>query len=174
MRVKVCVINVGGGVGNRSVCMERFSYVDVFMIVDPPVGVGGGFVHGEENGFDLFSFCEGSVGEVFVRREMVGLFLLGVHNDVMVTLEYENREGGSESLGGVYLRPRDGSEYRKSLDRIVDCDVLVGDWNARNVIWGGKGGDKKTSTRGRDLESWMKEKDYKVVEHDKPTFRNIS
>src|SRR5437588_13115294 len=102
MRVKVCVINVGGGVGNRSVCMERFSYVDVFIVVDPPVGIGGSFVHGEENGFDLFSFCKGSNVEVFVRREMVGLFSLDVHNDFMVVLEYENEKGGSESLGGVY------------------------------------------------------------------------
>src|SRR5437879_33951 len=107
MRVKICTLNVGGGVGNRTVGMEMFSFVDVFFIVDPTIGVGRSFISGEGNGFDLFSFCKGSGVEVFVRREVVGLFSLVWHDDFMVVLEYRNERGERKRLGGVYLRPFD-------------------------------------------------------------------
>ena len=66
MRVNICTINVGGGIGNRNVAM------DVYYFVDMPVTRSGDCVDAENGCFDLFSFVEGSGVEVYVRKSLVG------------------------------------------------------------------------------------------------------
>src|SRR5205807_7169175 len=134
MRVKVCAINVGGGTGNRALCMEMFSFVDVFFIIDPPVAVGGGFMQGEDNGFDVFSFVRGGGMEVYVRREMVGLFGLERHDERAGVIGFEDMRGEGRMLAGVYMRPNvSKGEFEDGLESVVDCDIALGDWNARNI-----------------------------------------
>jgi hypothetical protein len=63
-------------VGNRSLVMDMFSFVDVFFIVEPPVSEGGKCVAYENDLYELLLFVEASGVEVFVKGCMMGWFSL--------------------------------------------------------------------------------------------------
>jgi hypothetical protein len=88
MFITTCTINVGKGVGNRSLVMEIFSFVDLFFILEPPVDSGGNFMAHENVFYDLLSFEKGSGVEVFVRSSMLGMFTMGEHGRCGASVKY--------------------------------------------------------------------------------------
>jgi len=105
MRVNICTINVGAGIGNRNVAMDVYYFVDIFIFVDMPVTRSGDCVDAENSCFDLFSFVAGSGVEVYVRKSLVGWVKLVEHREAYVVLEMKKESGHSVMVGGVYIRP---------------------------------------------------------------------
>jgi hypothetical protein len=139
MRVTTCTINVGKGIGNRTMAMECFSFADVFFVLEPPRGKSGEHVPHENDVYEVFSFCKGSRVEVFIRRCMIGLFSLVKHLDFGACLEYCDEEG-RKCIEGVYIWPNTGKEEMKGILREMrGWDILVGDFNSRHETWDKEG-----------------------------------
>ena len=174
MRVTTCTINVGRGEGNRTMIMEVLSLVDIFFILDPPVERNGGNVENEVEVFELFSFVKGSGVEVFVRTGLVGWMEMVEHNENICKIKMRN--GQKEMvIGGTYWRPgKSVKEIERWMENMEDCNVVKGDFNARNPKWGKKSGDTTTNVYGRQLEKWIEKKGYEIHEHHEKTFRQTS
>jgi len=81
MRVNICTINVGAGIGNWNLARDVYYFVDIFIFVDMPVTRSGDCVDAENSGLDLFSFVAGSGVEAYVRKSLVGWVKLVDHRE---------------------------------------------------------------------------------------------
>jgi len=154
MRAVICTINVGGEEGNRNMVIDVLFLVDIFIFVDGAVRIDGEFVEHESEKYELISFVKGSGVEVFVKRGLVGWVEVEEHDEWMVVLKGKERddEGVMRSvrIGGVYLRPDRGvAEVNLGKGKLERCDVIIGDFNARNPRWGTKSEDTTMNVYGR-------------------------
>jgi len=150
MRVTTCTINVGKSLGNRELGMELLSFVDLFFILKAPAKRNDEKEECERAGFELLSFCKGSGVEVLVKTDIVGLVSLVRHNELSTVVRYNNAKGEEKLFGGVYLRPgKKKEEAMEKLDSLNDCDIIVGDLNARHPRWGSGGGQPQELIRIR-------------------------
>lgn len=174
MRVTICAINVGRGEGNRTVVMELLSYVDLFFIIDPPLMENGECVENEVRGYELFSFVKNGDVEVFVKSGITGWIEVVEHDENTVVLEYKTKEG-NRKVGGTYWRPHCKKEkVERWLERVKDCDMIMGDFNARSGVWGQESGDRYENDYGRLLKKWTMDNNFEVHEYDQKTFRQTS
>lgn len=140
-----------------------------------PVTRGGDCVDAENGCFELFSFVEGSGVEVYVRKSLVGWVKLVDHREAYVVLEMRREAGQTVKVGGAYIRPnRDLVVVDEWLMGLERCDIVMGDFNARDLLWGEEGGDMTTNQYGPRLRKWMILHNYKHSARKKPTFRDIS
>ena len=154
--------------------MEVLSFVDIFFILDPPVERNGENVENEVGVFELFSFVKGSGVEVFVRTGLVGWMEMIEHNENICKIKMRNNQK-EIIIGGTYWRPgKSVKEMEKWMYNMKDCNVVTGDFNARNPKWGRRSGDTATNVYGRQLEKWIKENGYEIHEHCEKTFRQTS
>jgi len=136
MLLNICKINVGASVGNCAVVCDVFSFVDVVFIVDPPVDGLGGAVDGDVGGFTYLSGTVRSDMHVYVWNSFVGLFDV-VWVDARGVVVSVVSDGIARRIGGVYLRPGlTVASVDEFLHPYKDCDILLGDLNARNDRWG--------------------------------------
>jgi len=179
MRAVVCTINVGGGEGNRNMVIDVLFFVDIFVFVDGPVRRDGEFVEYENEKYELISFVKGSGVEVFVKKGLVGWVEVEEHDEWMVILKGKEKDHvgmiRSVRIGGTYIRPDRGvAEINLGMGKLERCDIIMGDFNARNQRWGTMSGDTTINEYGRRLSKWMDNNDFEVVQHNKVTFRTIS
>jgi len=70
---------------------------------------------------------------------------------VVITYE-EGKTRERKRMGVVYVRPeKDVTEIDKCLDGMKNCNMIIGDMNVRNPIWGKESGDRRTNGYGRQL-----------------------
>jgi len=132
MFITTLSINVGWSGANRSLVMYVFSFVDLIFIIDPPRKLDGGGVVHEHVDFNLFSFVPASGVEVFVRSSLSGLFLVDIHDMVTCVVMYD-LGGVRKRIGGVYVPPGARKmEWLAYESTWVDCDFLMGDFNAKH------------------------------------------
>ena len=114
--------------------------------------------------------------EVYIRASMVGWFTIESHKKEGVIMKYQEEDTGiTKRLGAIYVRPlRESTEIEKRMEEMKSCDIIVGDLNARNQIWGKEAGDEWTNANGRKLHQWMMENERKVVRNYEKTFRQTS
>jgi len=179
MRAVICTINVGGGEGNRNMVMDVLFFVDIFIFVDGPVRKDGEFVQHESEMYELISFVKGSGVEVFVKKGLMGWVEVEEHDEWMVVLkekEKDDEEGmRSVRIGEAYIRSHRGvAEVNLGMGKLGRCDVIMGDFNARNPRWGTISEDTMMNVYRRRLSRWMDNQKFEVVQHDKVTFRTIS
>jgi len=168
MRVATCTINVGRGLGNRTMVMDLFSFVDLFFIIELPRHDDEGAYDHENDDYELFPFVVGSGVEVFVKRSMVGLFSLVKHDLNVAGLMYNRMDGSEGICGGVYIWPEDRKDTVEGiLEEIVGWDWAAGDYNARHE----HRNDPHTNAIGRVVRRWTVENDYIVKIPKEPTFR---
>ena len=155
--------------------MDLYAWVDVFFFLEPPGKRSGGFVEHERDEFELFSFKKDSGVEVFVRTGVVGLISVVRHDEMSAVMEFVDDEGRKRKFGGVYLSPTKGmGTVVEWLERLEDCNILVGDFNARHRVWGERCGDIKTNTYGTALLNFIRKYGYGIQEPKCYTFRNCS
>jgi len=175
MRVNICTINVGGGEGNRNMAMEVLSWVDVFIFVDNANREGGGWLEHEARGYELVSFVEGGNVEVYIKTSMVGWMEVEKHNAKGIVLRGKGMDEETVRIGGVYIRPGRDKEYMEEmLEGMEDFNVVVGDFNARNLVCGEKARDDTTNNYRRWPKRWMDTKEPEANETNRMTFRSTS
>ena len=176
MRATICTINVGGGEGNRNVVMEVMRWVDVLIVIDGPTTQGGEYVEHECIYYELVSFVKGSGVEVYIKREWLGWVTVEQDNEWNVVLSY--KEMGKKErtrMAGVYLKPNRSIDYlEKGMKDLENCDIIMGDLNARNPIWGGKAGDGGINQHGKTIKTWTENNGFNSIEHEQKTFRTVS
>ena len=92
-----------------------------------------------------------------------------------MVLEMKKESGMAVMVGGVYIRPnRDLKVVDKWLEGLERCDIVMGDFNARDLLWGKEGGDMVTNQYGPRVRRWMILHGYKHSARKKLTFRDIS
>lgn len=65
-------------------------------------------------------------------------------------------------------------EIEKRIKEMESCNIIIGDLNARNQIWGKEAGDLWTNTYGRKLHRWTEENNREVAKNSEKTFRHSS
>ena len=101
MFINLCVINVGGSVGNRALAYDVFSYVDILFFVDPPAGPGGEYVDGDVGDFVFACGKDGCDVHVFIRKSLLGLFDIFCLDSYGVILSLVSN-GVRMEVGGCY------------------------------------------------------------------------
>jgi len=98
------------------------------------------------------------------------------HNEWNVVLSY--KEVGKEDrtrMAGVYLKPNRSIVYlRKGMKDLENCDIIMGDLNARHPLWEGRAGDNGINQHRRMIRSWTEDNGFDALEHDHKTFRTVS
>ena len=173
MKITTCTINVGNGEGNRNLVLDVLWFVDVFIILDCPTNSRGEYLEHENHNYELVSSVKEGDVEVYIRRSMVGWLTIESHNKEGVIMKYEEENTGkTKRIGAIYVRPlRETDIVDKRMKEMENCDLIIGDLNARNPIWGGKAGDDGINAYGRRLQQWMKDNNRKVAETKELTFR---
>ena len=175
MRVQLCIINVGGGIGNRDMVFDVFSFVDIIFILDSPYDRGRGYVQAESGDFELFSFVEGSGIEVYVRSGITGWVEVVKHGEAYVVIEVEAQGGEKQRIGGVYFRPERGvASVERMVEGLEACDMITGDFNARHEVWGKRAGDNRRNPYGPFINRWTTRYGFIPMIHESPTFRSSS
>ena len=107
---------------------------------------------------------------------MVGWFTIESHEKESVIMRY--KEEGTKKIkriGAVYIRPlKEVKEVEKRMEEMTKCDLIIGDLNARNPIWGGEAEDKVTNSYGRKLTKWLEKENRSVARIRERTFRQVS
>lgn len=128
-----------------------------------------GQVHGEEGGKAL----------IIVRKQMLqrGVTLNNVTDSNNVYIR--GQCGGSDIIiGSVYVEPGVGldralNKADETLRSARDCKIIItGDFNAKNVLWGGDISDQK----GGELLDWAMANDMLIINNrdDLPTFESTN
>ena len=60
------------------------------------------------------------------------------------------------------------------MEELTVCDLIIGDLNARNPIWGREANDEGINAYGRRLQQWMNKENRVVARNKEKTFRQIS
>ena len=130
----------------------------------------------ENSEYEMVSSVENGDVEVYIRTSMVGWFTVESHEKEGVIMKYQEEETGiTKRIGAIYVRPlRESTDIEKRMKEMKSCDIIVGDLNARNQIWGKEAGDEWTNAYGRKLHRWMIENDREVVKTYEKTFRQAS
>jgi len=174
MRVTTCTINVGKSLGNQSLVLDLFSFVDVVFILERPVGRSGKVLDNKDGNFELMFFHENIEVEVFVNTRCLGLFSLVRGWEQGVIISYVDVDGIVRKFGGVYLRPGENAAKVKGwLENCNECDIVVRDFNARHPMSGEKSGDHATNTYGRFLFEYANNM-FEIDSSNEKTFRNRS
>jgi len=178
MFITTLSINVGRSGPNHLLVMDVFSFVDLLFIVDPPCKVDGSGVVHEHVDFVLFCFVQASGVKVFVRSSLSGLFLVDIHDMVTCVIMYDVG-GVRRRIGGVYISPdKRKLEWAAHEATWVDCDFLIGDFNAKHDSWNhdSRTGRKYaiSDCRGLWLTRFCDQKGLRVHPPTGCPFRNIS
>ena len=101
------------------------------------------------------------------------------HGEWMVILKGKEKDDEevmrSVRIEGAYIRPDRGVvEVNLGIGKLERCEVIMGDFNARNPRWGTMSRDTTMNVYGRRLSKWMDDRNFDVVQHNKVTFRTIS
>ena len=73
-----------------------------------------------------------------------------------MVLEMKGESGPMMMVGSVYIRPnRDLIVVDEWLEGLERCDIVRGDFNARDLLWGKEGGDMVTNQYGPRIWRWM-------------------
>ena len=141
--------------------------------MDCPVNSRGEYVKHENHNYELVSSVKDGDVEVYIRRSMVGWLTMESHEKEGVIMKYqEEKTNETKRIGVVYIRPlRETRIVEERMKGMENCDLIIGDLNARNPIWGGKAGDNGTNAYGRKLQQWMIDNNRKVAETKELTFR---
>jgi len=139
----------------------------------------GEFVEHEKDGYELVSFVKGSGVEVFVKKGLVGWVEVEEHDEWMVILKGKEKDNEGVirrvKIGGAYIRPDRGvAEINLGMGKLCGCDMIMGNFNARNPRWGAMSGYDTMNVYRRRLARWMDDKNFDVESHDKVIFRMIS
>lgn len=156
--------------------IEVLMWVDVLIVIDGPTTQDGEYVDHECKYYELISYVKGSGVEVYIKREWLGWVTVEKHNEFGVVLSYkEKRKEKKTRMAGIYLKPNRSISYlEEGMEDLEDCDIIMGDLNARNPLWGGKAGDNETNQHGRTIKKWTDKNGVDIVEHDHKTFRTVS
>ena len=116
---------------------------------------------------------------MFVKKGLVGWVEVEEHDEWMVVLKGKEKDNGgvmrSVRIGGAYIRAdRRVAEVNLGMGKLERCDMIMGDFNARNPRWGTISGDTTMNVYGRRLSKWIDDKSFEVVQHNKLTFRTVS
>ena len=176
MKVTTCTINVGQGEANRNMALEILGFVDVFFILDCPVNFRGEYVEHENQEYEMVSTVENGDVEVNVRTSIVGWFTIESHGKESVVMKYEEEGTGKRKrIGAVYIRPlKEVMEVDKRMNEMAKCNLIIGDLNARNPIWGKEAGDNRTNAYGRQLQKWIEKENRSRLKTKEKMFRQIS
>ena len=176
MKITTCTINVGNGEGNRNMVLDDLRFVDVFFILDCPTNDRGEYVDHENHEYELVSSVENGDVEVYIRTSMIGWFAIESHKKESVIIRYEEEGTGKvKRIGAVYIRPlREATEMEKRIEELTVCDLIIGDLNARNPIWGREANDEGTNAYGRKLQQWIDKENRVVARNKEKTFRQTS
>ena len=176
MKVTTSTINVGNGEGNRNMVLDVLGFVDVFFILDRPVNNRGEYVDHENSEYELVSSVDNGDVEVYIRTRMVGWFTIESHEKEGVIMRYEEEKTKElKRIGVLYIRPlSEVKEVEKRMDEMIICDLILGDLNARNPIWGKEAGDEGYNAYGRKLQQWITKNNRKVATNKMKTFRQTS
>ena len=176
MKITTCTINVGKGEGNRNMALDVLGFVDVFFILDCPVDSRGNYVEHENRKYEMVSTVENGDVEVYIRSSIVGWFTIESHKKESVIMRYEEEDTKKiKRIGGVYLRPlKEVQVMEERMKELTSCDLIIGDLNARNPIWGKDARDKTTNSYGRRLQRCIKEENRSVAKNTELTFRQTT
>ena len=98
------------------------------------------------------------------------------HGTSSAILRYE--EEGTREIkrrGRIYVRPlRVVGWFEEELEILNGCDMIIGDLNARHVIWGEEWGDTNINVYGKRLVKWIDRNGYQVAINTDKTFRKQS
>lgn len=91
-------------------------------------------------------------------------------------MRYQDEDANdTRRIGALYIRPlSEVTEIQKRMDEMTKCNLIIGDLNARNPIWGGEAGDDRTNAYGRKLQQWINKENRIVARTREKTFRKIS
>lgn len=124
----------------------------------------------------MVSTVENSDVEVYVRTSMVGWFTIESHGKESVVMKYEEEGTGKRKrIGAEYIRPlKEVMEVDKRMNEMAKCNLIIGDLNTRNLIWGKEAGDNTTNAYGRQLQKWIEKENRSRSKTKEKTFRQIS
>ena len=148
--------------------------MDVFIILDCPVDSRGEYVEHENREYEMVSSVENGDVEIYIRKSMVGWFVIESHEKESVIMRYYEEEGTGiiKRIGAVYVRPlRETREIEKRMEELERCDLIIRDLNVRNPIWGKDAGDKGSNAYGKKLQQWISNNDRIVAKTNEKTFR---
>ena len=176
MKITTCTINIGNGEGNRNMVLDVLRFVDVFCILDCPINDRGEYLDHENLEYELVSRVENGDVEVYIRTSMLGWFTIESHQKESVIMRYEEEgTGKTKRIGAVYIRPlRETIEVEDRMEELTACDLIIGDLNARNPIWGREANDEGINAYGRRLQQWMNKENRVVARNKEKTFRQTS
>ena len=155
IKVTTCTINIGNGEGNRNLVLEVLWFVDIFFILDCLTNNRGEYVEHENHEYELVSSVKNGDVEVYVRTSMVGWITIESHWTEGVILKYEDEETGiTKRIGATYIRPlRESNKVEEIMEKMKGCELIIGDLNARNPMWGKEAGDNRTNAYGKTLKN---------------------
>ena len=173
MKITTCTINVGNGEGNKNLALDVLWFVDVFIILDCSVNSRGEYVEHENREYEMVSSVENGDVEIYIRKSMVEWITIESHEKEGVIMRYEEEGTGIiKRIGAVYVRPlRETRDLEKRMEELERCDLIIGDLNARNPIWGKDAGDEEINAYGRKLQQWINNNDRVVAKTNDKTFR---